>query len=395
MFTSNCVADTGATGHFITIHAPSFNQRPAKPSISVTLPDGSTIDSTHTAFLNIPQLPPSACHIFPTLASGSLISIGTLCDHGCIATFTADTVTISLNNDIILTGTRSGPTSLWHLHLPSPTTPTCCNLTINDAPTNTNATTHSANSVIPQHTIADRIAFYHATMFSPSLSTWCQAINNNHMATWPDLTSAQVRRYPPQSLALVKGHLDQTRANQRSTKPKPSKPLPNTPKTSNTNSFAALQDDDNDNSLDTINDDYTEPTNDKLHLIYADFATDTGKIFTDLTGRFVQPSVSGNADMLVVYDYDSNFIHVEAMQSKSGPDILAAYKRAHSLLTSRGLRPQLQRLDNEASTLLQQFMHSEKVDFQLAPPHVHRRNAAERAIRTFKNHLIAGRCSTD
>ena len=99
--------------------------------------------------------------------------------------------------------------------------------------------------------------------------------------------------------------------------------------------------------------------------------------------------------MLVVYDYDSNFIHVEAMASKSGPDILAAYKRAHTLLSSRSLRPQLQRLDNEASTALQQYMHSEHVDFQLAPPHVHRRNAAEKAIRTFKNHLIAGLCSTD
>ena len=29
------------------------------------------------------------------------------------------------------------------------------------------------------------------------------------------------------------------------------------------------------------------------------------------------------------------------------------------------------------------------------PPHAHRRNAAERAIRTFKNHFIAGLASTD
>ena len=35
------------------------------------------------------------------------------------------------------------------------------------------------------------------------------------------------------------------------------------------------------------------------------------------------------------------------------------------------------------------------VDFQLAPPHMHRRNAAERAIRTFKNHFIAILCGTD
>ena len=40
-------------------------------------------------------------------------------------------------------------------------------------------------------------------------------------------------------------------------------------------------------------------------------------------------------------------------------------------------------------------MTSEEVDFQLTPPHIHRRNAAERAIQTLKNHFIAGLCSTD
>ena len=99
--------------------------------------------------------------------------------------------------------------------------------------------------------------------------------------------------------------------------------------------------------------------------------------------------------MLVLYDYDSNYIHVEAMKSKSGSEILAAYQRAHKLLTSRGLRPLLQKLDNEASSALQQYMTSQEVDFQLAPPNVHRRNAAERAIRTFKNHFIACLCGTD
>ena len=99
--------------------------------------------------------------------------------------------------------------------------------------------------------------------------------------------------------------------------------------------------------------------------------------------------------MLVVYDYDSNFIHVEPMPNKSGPAILAAYERAHKLLCSRGLKPVLQRLDNEASEALQSYMTDEGVDFQLASPYIHRRNAAERAVQTFKHHLIAGMCSTD
>jgi len=99
--------------------------------------------------------------------------------------------------------------------------------------------------------------------------------------------------------------------------------------------------------------------------------------------------------MLVLYDYNSNAIHVELMKSKSGTKILAAYQRAHSLFTQQGLQPQIQRLDNKASTALQSFMTANQVDFQLAPPHLHRRNAAERAIRTFKNHFIAGLCSTN
>ena len=40
-------------------------------------------------------------------------------------------------------------------------------------------------------------------------------------------------------------------------------------------------------------------------------------------------------------------------------------------------------------------MTEQDVDYQLAPLHIHRANAAERAIRTFKNHFISGLCSAD
>jgi hypothetical protein len=86
--------------------------------------------------------------------------------------------------------------------------------------------------------------------------------------------------------------------------------------------------------------------------------------------------------MLVLYDYDSNGIPVEPMKSKSVPEILAAYKRAHALLTQRGLKPQKLKLDNEASAALQKFTTSVDVAHQLFPPHIHRRNTAERAIDT-------------
>jgi hypothetical protein len=44
---------------------------------------------------------------------------------------------------------------------------------------------------------------------------------------------------------------------------------------------------------------------------------------------------------------------------------------------------------------LKAFLRDENIDFQLVPPGLHRRNAAERAIRTFKNHFIAGLSSVD
>ena len=59
-------------------------------------------------------------------------------------------------------------------------------------------------------------------------------------------------------------------------------------------------------------------------------------------------------------------------------------------LKAAGLRPIFHILDNEVSTDLIGFLESdEKITVQLAPARCHLRNAAERAIRTFKNHFIA------
>jgi hypothetical protein len=64
-------------------------------------------------------------------------------------------------------------------------------------------------------------------------------------------------------------------------------------------------------------------------------------------------------------------------------------------LVARGLKPKLVKLDNEASKFLKTYLHQQDFAFQLVPPYSHRRNSAERAIILFKDHLIAGLCSTD
>ena len=63
--------------------------------------------------------------------------------------------------------------------------------------------------------------------------------------------------------------------------------------------------------------------------------------------------------MLVLYDFDSNYVHVKAMPSRNGYQILLAYQRTHKILSARGLRPRLQRLNNEASRALVSFLDDE------------------------------------
>ena len=166
--------------------------------------------------LDLPHLPPAAriAHIFPDIASGSLLSIGLLCDHGCTATFHPDTVDITLDGATILTGTRSPTTNLWTIDL--------AQLKPQDTPiflVSHHQPQHRINALLATDAIiARRVAFYHVALFSPSLSTWRAAISRGFLTTWPDLTSKQVRRHHPASIPMIKGHLDQQRANLQSTK---------------------------------------------------------------------------------------------------------------------------------------------------------------------------------
>ena len=52
-------------------------------------------------------------------------------------------------------------------------------------------------------------------------------------------------------------------------------------------------------------------------------------------------------------------------------------------------------MNNECSSDFKESIKKYEIDFQLAPPHMHRQNAVERAIRTYKNHFIAGLSMAD
>jgi hypothetical protein len=52
-------------------------------------------------------------------------------------------------------------------------------------------------------------------------------------------------------------------------------------------------------------------------------------------------------------------------------------------------------MDNEASAALKKCFTEKELNYQLAPPHCHRANATERAIRTFKEHFKSGLATVD
>jgi hypothetical protein len=52
-------------------------------------------------------------------------------------------------------------------------------------------------------------------------------------------------------------------------------------------------------------------------------------------------------------------------------------------------------MDNEASSAFISYFKENDMKYQLVPPHCRRRNTAERAIRTFKEHFVAGLASVE
>jgi hypothetical protein len=127
----------------------------------------------------------------------------------------------------------------------------------------------------------------------------------------------------------------------------------------------------------------------KNHLMYAD-VVDQGHLYTDLTGKLPVRSSKGKSYVMVCYIYDCNYVKVIPMKSRSASEWVKSYDTIHQELTVKGFKPKLQTLDNKASTALKNFFTEHDISYQLLPPHCHRRNAAERAIRTFKEHFVAG-----
>jgi hypothetical protein len=217
------------------------------------------------------------------------------------------------------------------------------------------------NNVYELRNTGALVHYLQKALFSPTKSAMLQAVKDGHLITWPGLTEDAINKHLKLTPATGMGHMNQRRQNIRSTSKEP---------------IEKQQPPDTD--LGT-----------KTHLVYV------GQLYTDLTGKFLVRSSKGSSYVMICYIYDCNYIKFVPMNSRSASEWVKAYDSIHQELTVKGFKPKLQTLDNEALTALKKFFTVNDIAYQLVPSHCHRRNAAERTIRIFKEHFVAGLSSVD
>ena len=75
--------------------------------------------------------------------------------------------------------------------------------------------------------------------------------------------------------------------------------------------------------------------------------------------------------------------------------MVATFMDNITYLTKIGFKPIFNIIDNVASKSFKKYLEEDKIKIQMAEPHNHRVNAAERVIQTFKNHNISGFSTCD
>ena len=101
-------------------------------------------------------------------------------------------------------------------------------------------------------------------------------------------------------------------------------------------------------------------------------------------------SSQGYQYVFILYEYNSNAILSKPLKTRQALEINTTWSETHIQLCHNGIAPKLHVLDNEYSLDMNKAFKKYDVAFQLVPPHVHRRNAADCAIQTWKNHFWAG-----
>ena len=113
------ILDSGASSHFLLLTAPVLNKMVADRPLTVKLPNGNTVRSSHIAELDLPLLPRGGreAHIVNWLASHSLVSVVKLCNAGCQVDVKDISCEIRYRGKTIVQCSKDVNTGLWMMPL--------------------------------------------------------------------------------------------------------------------------------------------------------------------------------------------------------------------------------------------------------------------------------------
>ena len=310
-------------------------------------------------------------NIVPNLHS-SLISVPKMADQGYMAVFDKQeariydgtTTTVTASGDPIIITHRCDNTGLWKMNLDLDT-----KILGHKNLEQFYPEVDVANTIFDLPNSRHSLMYFHAAAGFPAKETFTNAVRAGNYATWPGLTTTLISKHFPDSDETQKGHMKGQRKGVRSTRASPA---------FQTKLEPGL--------------DYSPPqrgATSKFHDIFVNIYDLLDTIHTDQTGAFPVTSQRGYRYIMVGIHLDANYIFCETMKNRTEGEMITAYQKMVDRMILAGLGLKHHRLDNECSENFKLAIRNNNMTHELVPPDCHRRNMAERAIQTFKNHFVA------
>jgi hypothetical protein len=242
---------------------------------------------------------------------------------------------------------------------------------------------------------ANTVKFAHQSLCNPNISTLLKATRKGFLKGYSNMTKKLITKYLNSSPGTAKGHMKRPQHGIKTTCIKPPKvrlqPVPNIP-TIPSQPMAQIEPP----VLPLFNKGPVYPgpaygamsgpnligndDNESIANIFCIGAfadKNNGIVYHNLTGLFPFMSYNGSICFFILYHYESNSILAMPITGLNNVSIFNAYKQQFELLLSKGFKPKLNILDNQATKHIKTFLIKNDCKLQLVEPHNHRVNVAE------------------
>jgi hypothetical protein len=389
------VSDSGATSSVGKV-GDTYIQTTERSNKTFHVPTGTTATATNIAKLvHKVREPARTIDMVPAIKHNSLLSTSkfaeadyiTVYDKDEVNIYDATTTKIVISEEAVLKGWRDPTDGLWRIPLvtnlenlntdtllfdgPGGHTPVDAKYDVASTDTTKERIAELTGKHRPHHSeavnnvyelpsIEQSIRYLHAAAGFPTKETWLAGIRKGNYSSWPMVNTRTVGKYFPESDETQEGHMRQRREGVRSTKKRhpPTSDVPVVP---------------------------LRKESDVMIHVYDLKET----VYTDQTGRFPFCSSKGNRYIMVLCEMDGNVILSEAMKNRTEGEMIKTHRILLQRLKACGIKPKHQILDNEVSAAYKLEIQNNGMTYQLVPPNNHRRNIAEKAIQTFKDHFVA------